>query len=235
MKKSLLIAMAVSVASISQAQLVITSFGSDFESNNGYSLGPIDGQLGWGGSTGAEISDVRSQSGSQSLRMTDEAAAWFNYDPDETGSFIGGVSLYIEGGTANPDINYGIAAFNNGNGSVFDLGVSGSGDIRAGWGSGILSPIIGSVSNHTDRWLDLQFQYTTGSTTMNITVDGQNFTVTDLPGLDISSLQLIAAPLNSNSSPAATAYFDDSYFEAVPEPATIVGASLLGAFVLRRR
>ncbi|MCB0827043.1 MAG: PEP-CTERM sorting domain-containing protein [Armatimonadetes bacterium] len=233
MKKIAVLSLVAALSSFGVAQ----TFNVGFESPD-YTTGALNGQNGWFASGGMDVSTDMALSGTQSLKVSTigDKLGFFNFGSPMSGNITGMTSVFIDPSSADPDRVYGLQVWSGGFTSVLNVSIAADGSVRGGNGLVFDDPVLGSISNATGRWIEVGFAFTTGTSDAVLSVDGQSFNVSGIGNVaDISDVDIVSRWIN-NSGTEGVAYFDDYMVtNAVPEPATLLGLSALGALALRRR
>lgn len=209
------------------------SFG--FESSEGFTVGALDGQNGWNAVPHYSVVNDFARTGTQSVLANGDNGthyAWVDLieSPGFTsGSFSGSTWMHIGANTVDDRVQ-GIQAWGNARG--WTVGLKRNGDIVGGFGNLYQAPVLGTVVNPSQRWINIRLSFDIGAGTAIATVDGQTFNLTGAGLTSFTDMDLVSDYVSSFAS-AGFVHFDD--FEVVPEPATMTVLALGALAALRRR
>ncbi len=217
------------IASLASAQ----TFG--FEASEGFAPGALEGQNAWNASTHYGIVNNFARTGTQSVLANGSGGVHFAWvdliaAPGFTsGSFSASTWMHIGANTVADRVQ-GLQAWGNVGG--WSIGLKSNGEVIGGFGALWERPVIGSVANPTQRWVNLTLSFNVGAGTAVATVDGQSFNLTGTGLTSFTDMDFVTDWINSVNS-AGFVHFDD--FEVVPEPATMTVLALGALAALRRR
>lgn len=219
----------VLVASVASAQ----SFG--FETSEGFTAGALAGQNGWTASSHYSIVDNFARTGTQSVLASGNSGAHFAWvdliaSPGyTTGTFSASTWMHIGANTVADRVQ-GLNAWGNTNG--WSIGLKSNGEVIGGFGSLWNRPVLGTVANPTQRWINLTLTFNVGAGTAIATVDGQTFNLTGTGLTSFTDMDFVTDWISASAS-SGFVHFDD--LTVVPEPATMTVLALGALAALRRR
>lgn len=217
------------IASLAPAQ----TFG--FEASEGFAAGALQGQNGWNASAHYSIVNNFARTGTQSVLANGSSGTHFSWvdliaaPGYASGSFSASTWMHIGANTVADRVQ-GLQAWGNAGG--WSIGLKSNGEVIGGFGSLWSRPVIGTVANPTQRWVNLTLTFDVGAGTAVATVDGQSFNLTGTGLTSFTDMDLISDYINTGTS-SGFVHFDD--FEVVPEPATMTVLALGALAALRRR
>ena len=236
MKKILLLAFAVTVAPAALA----FSYTTSFESPGFAPGGPLNGQSGWI-TTGSAftVQTGVARTGSQSVVWSNAggASGSFGWIPFSAGTTDAITSVWINiTGNSAPDSNFGLAGFFSGAAESARIVFDRNGDVRGTLNSGSTTlSALGNVGTVVDQWVEVRLSIDTVSKALSGSVKGVNFALGSLnSATGLADGDLFRA-VNGSSTASAVAFIDDYSVAPVPEPATLLVASLAAVAVARRR
>ncbi|MDI9641281.1 PEP-CTERM sorting domain-containing protein [Kamptonema cortianum] len=236
MKKLLVLAFA---ATVSPAALAF-SYTTSFESPGFAPGGPLNGQSSWV-TTGSAftVQTGLARTGSQSVIWSNAggASGSFGWIPFSAGTVDALTSVWINiSSNSAPDSNFGLAGFFSGASESARLVFDRNGDVRGTLNSGSTTlSVLGNVGTVVDQWVEVKLSIDTVSKGVSGSVKGVNFALGSLTNATgILDVDLYRA-VNGSSTAAAFAAFDDYSVAPVPEPATLIAASIAALAVARRR
>jgi hypothetical protein len=236
MKKLIPIGLLALASAVSFGQFTI-----GFESPD-YNVGALGGQQGWIGAN-AQVTNNDAHTGTQSVVNVRPGGSTYMYkgSPNITGDVTLSGWMKIAGGSSN-DLTSGFEMWSGGGAArVAGIWMDSDGNVYGGDATGYTyngGPALTVVSAPTDRWIQFVLNYTTGTTNVTGSVDGQAIAFTIAAAASAVGEFDIYHDWALNSTSAGTAYFDDiSLGQAIPEPATMVvlGGAALAAIARRRK
>lgn len=249
MKNSLLIAF-VAVGAISQAQVIYLA---DFNAPD-YTVGDVDGQLGWSAPQGNEFVSADGNNSTQGLEFSmPQPGVFSNASQGFSGGFSGplsgsvdikvgadyvpsgssrnlrtGFGFTVGNGSTSSEISYYLDTVTNGNNVRFDL-------LSLYIDGGLIGQEI--VTFRRDEWVTLSVDYNPTSGLTKFFYNG-GFVDEDTAISGGNVLSTIYGQLSNGDTSLVSGVkvqHDNYRFEAVPEPATMAVLAGLGALALRRR
>lgn len=206
-----------------------------FESGEGFAAGALSGQNGWAAASHYSVVNNFARTGTQSVLASGTSGthfAWVDLAPApgyNSGTITTSTWMHIGANTVADRVQ-GLQAWGNVGG--WSIGLKSNGEVIGGFGSLWARPVIGTVVNPTQRWVNLTLSVTIGSGTAVATVDGQTFNLTGTGLASLTDVDFVSDYINTSAS-GAFVHFDD--LEVVPEPATMTVLALGALAALRRR
>ena len=229
MRKIIALSALAALAVVASAQ----NFG--FETSEGFTAGILNGQNGWVADTQYSVVNNFARTGSQSVLYNGSNGtdyAWVDLAPNPgytSGTFSASTWMHIGANTVADRVQ-GLMAWGNTGG--WSIGLKSNGDVIGGFGFLWSRPVIGTVVNPTQRWVNVTLSFTVGSGTAVATVDGQSFNLSGTGLTALTDIDFTSDYINTAAS-AGFVHFDD--FTVVPEPATMTVLALGALAALRRR